>query len=127
MRVGVKILDDAKFRKLLDEGFEQFAYALANSDVDEQLYCAHYSHLTPRGTGRAFLLKFTRPPDGDWDKATLLEATTNRELDRCVLDRSSFSGGVPGVQGEVDRAYFQWSEQILAMCIGEIKSDQPPP
>ena len=134
MRVGVKILDDARFRKVLDEGFEQFGYSLANSDVDEQLYCAHYSHLTPQGRGRAYLLKFTRRiegDEGDWDTVALLEASTNKELNRTALNRSAldrsvdettFLGGGQQTQEEVDRAYLRWVEQILAMCISEMNA-----
>ena len=124
MRVGVKILDDAKFRKLLDERFEQFGYALANSDVDEQLYCAHFSHLTPRGRGRAYLLKFTRLSDGDWNAATLLDASNNKVLDRSVLDPSTFLGSGQEMERDGDQACFWWVEQILIMCIGKIESDQ---
>ena len=124
MRVGVKILDDAKFRKVLDEGFGKFGYALANSDVDEPLYCAHYSHLTPRGRGRAYMLKFNRHSDGDWNVATLLEASSNRELGRSVLDLSNFPDHGQEIEEEVAPAHFSWVEQILTMCIREIKSDQ---
>ena len=124
MRVGVKILDDAKFRNALDEGFGQLAYALANSDVDEALYRAHYSHLTPQGRGRAYLLKFSRPSDGDWNSATLLEASTNQPLGKSDLDLSIFSSGRQEEESEVDRAHFLWVEQILAMCVAVIKTDQ---
>lgn len=104
MRVGVKILDEAEFRRILDEGFGRLGYQLANSDVDEQLYLTHYCHLTPRGRGTAYLLKFTKRPDGDWDMATLLDAATNEPLASRRL--------------EVDFAnhYRQWADRIIEMC-----------
>jgi len=77
MRVGVRVLDEAGFRKILDDGFDRLGYALANSDVEKQLYRAHNSHLTPYGQGHGYLLKFSKLPDYRWGIATLIDAQTN--------------------------------------------------
>ncbi len=104
MRVGIQILDEAEFRTILDDGFDRLGFQLANSDVDEQLYLTHYCHLTPRGRGTAYLLKFTKPPGGEWDTATLLNAATNEALASCCWEAKS-----------VDH-YHQWADRIIEMC-----------
>lgn len=130
MRVGVKILDDGKFRKVLDDGFGRLGYALANSDVDQRLYCAHYSHLTPRGRGRAYLLKFTHPPGGDWNAAHLQNAETGELLNTCFLKppvrvqnekekletRRVDPGAAIGdsVEDASGQRYLDWAEDVVA-------------
>jgi len=114
MRVGIKILDETRYRTILDAGFEQLGYALANSDVDTKLYRAHYSHLTPRGPGSAYLLKFTRAPDRQWNGVKLIAAATNEELAQCCLE------DVPNDQ-EPNAA---WAHQVVAVCAKVILQKQ---
>jgi len=113
MRVGIKILDEAEFRKILDDGFNRLGYQLANSDVDEELYLAHYSHLTPHGRGAAYLLKFTKGPGKNWDVATLLDAATNGALAICRFEAAA--------EDPSAKEHLQWTERILEMCTEVIR------
>ena len=108
MRVGIKILDQAQYRNVLDDGFDRLGFQLANSDVDEELYRTHFCHLTPRGAGGAYLLKFTKGPDSDWDSVTLLDAATNGVLASC-----SWESVVDDPTADSDR---RWAESIIRMC-----------
>ena len=114
MRVGIKILDEAKFREILDDGFDRLGYQLANSDVDEELYLTHYSHLTPHGRGAAYLLKFTKAPGKNWDVATLLDAATNGALAICRFEAA--------VKDSSASPHRRWAERILEMCAEVISS-----
>lgn len=108
MRVGIKILDELRFRKILDEGFDRLGYQLANSDVDELLYLTHYCHLTPHGSGTGYLLKFTSHPEGGWDTATLLDASTNSALATCRLNVAA--------NDQCPSQHRQWADRIIEMC-----------
>ncbi len=107
MRVGIKILDEAEFRKILDDGFDRLGYQLANSDVDEPLYLAHYCHLTSRRRGTAYLLKFTKVPEGNWNAATLIVASRNVALAVCDLEMSS--------DEQTDAHHRRWAHRIVKM------------
>jgi hypothetical protein len=134
MRVGIKILDQASLRKILDQELAGLGYALANSDVDHALYRTHYCHLTHRSLGNSYLLKFTQRLPPQWDTATLIDARSNETLGRCNLfptdnistDNPSFSSSPPPPskqpldraprQGELnERDYLTWTLQIVAM------------
>lgn len=123
MRVGIEILDQAIFRKIIDDGLEHLGYKIANSDVDKQLYRAHYCHLTPCGLGRSFLLKFSQQHRDRWDRVTLIDARTNEYLSHCDLPTPNLDSNPQLKSQPSSRPYpTLWAEQIVAMVAASMHS-----